>query len=432
MTEAKKLEVHYHGSPVGYLAETPDRMIAFQYSDSWLRSGFSISPLSLPLNNNVFVPPEKCRERFSGLFGVFADSLPDSWGELLLDRHLETLGINRGDISTLDRLAYIGRSGMGALEYYPAKEADFYMDAAGLNYDQISEECEKVLSSKNSDQLDVLYQLGGSSGGTRPKILLTENGKDWIVKFPAGKDPAISGKREYDYSLCAKACGIIMTETALVSSSVCEGYFKTERFDRKAGGKIFSVTFAGLLEADFRAPSCDYDTYMKLIRMLTKDNAVDKEQMYRLMCFNVLAHNRDDHSKNFSFLYTEENGWRFAPAYDLTYSDTYWGEQTTSVGGKGKGISEKDFIKVGTDAALPKALCMDILNEIRDKIGALSQYLGKVKPYTIKEALRITEKTATIQNPGSRIAKSVGFLDCRASPNRFSTPIEIECKHSSH
>lgn len=377
MTDNRKLEVYCHGRLVGYLAETPDHMVAFQYSDEWIKSGFSISPLSLPLNNNVFIPPEKCRDRFAGLFGVFADSLPDSWGELLLDRHLGTLGISRGDVTTLERLAYIGRSGMGALEYYPAKESDFNMDPAGLDYDQISKECEKVLSSKESDQLNVLYNLGGSSGGTRPKILLTEDGKDWIVKFPASTDPAISGKREYDYSLCAKACGIIMTETALVESSVCEGYFKTVRFDRKDGKKIFSITISGLLEADFRAPSCDYNTYMKLIRMLTRDNDKDKEQMYRVMCFNILTHNRDDHAKNFSFLYTDDDGWRLAPAYDLTYSDTYWGEQTTSVCGKGKDISEKELIKVGTEAGLTKASCIEYLNQIHDKIGTLERYFSK-------------------------------------------------------
>ena len=377
MTDNRKLEVYCHGRLVGYLAETPDHMVAFQYSDEWIKSGFSISPLSLPLNNNVFIPPEKCRDRFAGLFGVFADSLPDSWGELLLDRHLGTLGISRGDVTTLERLAYIGRSGMGALEYYPAKESDFNMDPAGLDYDQISKECEKVLSSKESDQLNVLYNLGGSSGGTRPKILLTEDGKDWIVKFPASTDPAISGKREYDYSLCAKACGIIMTETALVESSVCEGYFKTVRFDRKDGKKIFSITISGLLEAVFRAPSCDYNTYMKLIRMLTRDNDKDKEQMYRVMCFNILTHNRDDHAKNFSFLYTNDDGWRLAPAYDLTYSDTYWGEQTTSVCGKGKDISEKELIKVGTEAGLTKASCIEYLNQIHDKIGTLERYFSK-------------------------------------------------------
>ena len=379
MTDTKKIEVYYHGDIVGYLAETPNYLIAFQYADNWLRNGFSISPLSLPLNNSVFIPPEKCRDRFGGMFGVFADSLPDSWGQLLLDRYLSSLGIDKGDVGTLDKLAYIGKSGMGALEYHPAKEIDFHIDAAGLNYDRIAEECENILSSKTSDQLDLLYHMGGSSGGTRPKILLSEGDKDWIIKFPASKDPAISGKREYDYSLCAKDCGIIMTETDLVPSSICEGYFKTERFDRKGENKIFCVTFAGLLEADFRAPSCDYSTFMKLIRMLTRDNNEDKEQLYRIMCFNVLTHNRDDHTKNFSFLYTEENGWRFAPAYDLTYSDTYWGEQTTSVNGKGKGISDKDLVKVGTDAGLKRSFCVDCLKEIREKIGVLGQYVGGQK-----------------------------------------------------
>ncbi len=375
MTETRKLEVYYHGSRVGYLAETTDHMIAFQYDDDWIRNGFAISPLSLPLNSNVFVPPEKCRDRFNGLFGVFADSLPDSWGELLLNRRLSAMGIAAGDVSSLDRLAYTGKSGMGALEYYPAKESDFSVESVGLDYDQIAGECEKVLASAETDQLDMLYRLGGSSGGTRPKVLIKENGKDWIVKFPAGVDPSICGKREYDYSVCAKSCGIIMTETELIDSSVCEGYFKTARFDRRGGEKIFSLTFAGLLEADFRAPSCDYGTYFKVIRMLTRDNSDDVEQMYRVMCFNVLTHNLDDHAKNFSLLYMEDKGWRLAPAYDLTFSTTYWGEQTTSVCGKGKNISDEDLIKAGTDAGMPKPLCIGILNEIREGTRSLSRYL---------------------------------------------------------
>ena len=111
--------------------------------------------------------------------------------------------------------------------------------------------------------------------------------------------------------------------------------------------------------------------------MLTRDNDKDKEQMYRVMCFNILTHNRDDHAKNFSFLYTDDDGWRLAPAYDLTYSDTYWGEQTTSVCGKGKDISEKELIKVGTEAGLTKASCIEYLNQIHDKIGALERYFSK-------------------------------------------------------
>jgi len=372
----KLLEVYYHEKLVGRLAETPDKRIAFQYSDEWIRTGFSINPFSLPLRDEVFVPPEKSRDHFNGLFGVFADSLPDSWGELLLDRYLESVGIRRGDISTLNRLAYIGKSGMGALEYFPSREADFKIDAAGLDYDAIAKECEKILSSKTSEQLDVLYKMGGSSGGTRPKILLTENDRDWIVKFPAKNDPAISGKREYDYSVCAKKCGIKMTDTALIPSSVCDGYFKTERFDRIQGKKIFSTSFAGILEVDFRAPSCDYGTFMKLIRAFTKDNKYDLKQLYQVMCFNVLTHNRDDHTKNFSFLYTEDLGWRLSPAYDLTYSDTYWGEHTTSVNGKGKDtdIHASDLIKTGTDAGLKADYCRNTLEKITEQTKSLEPY----------------------------------------------------------
>ena len=118
---------------------------------------------------------------------------------------------------------------------------------------------------------------------------------------------------------------------------------------------------------------------MKLTRILTKDNMHDLEQIYRVMCFNILTHNRDDHTKNFSFMYTEDKSWRLAPAYDLTYSDTYFGEHTTSVNGKGKDISDDDLIKVGSGAGLSKPLCMEILNSIKTLIGALDEYLT-IKP----------------------------------------------------
>lgn len=376
MTGSKILEVYYHGKLVGKLAEMPDKRIAFQYDTGWVGRGFSISPFSLPLKEDVFIPPASSREIFNGLFGVFADSLPDSWGELLLYRYLESLGIKRGDISTLDRLAYVGSSGMGALEYIPSREAEFDITTAGLDFDKVAKECKKLLSSKTSDQLDLLYKMAGSSGGTRPKILLSEAGKEYIIKFPAKEDPAVSGKREYDYYITAGECGIVMEKSYLIPSEECEGYFKTERFDRKSSDKIFSITFAALLEADFRAPSCDYEAYFKLVRVLTKDNRKDKEQLFKIMCFNILTHNLDDHTKNFSFTYTNENGWRLAPAYDLTYSDTYWGEHTTSVNGKGKDISKADLIKIGVDAGLPKSFCEKSYEDIYIKTRVLEKYLG--------------------------------------------------------
>ncbi len=377
MRAGKTLDVYYHGRLVGTLAETPDKRIAFQYSTDWQKTGFSISPFSLPLRNDVYIPNDRSLDRFDGLFGVFADSLPDSWGGLLLDRYLQRVGINRGDISTIDRLAYIGKSGIGALEYLPSKEKDYDLHNIGLDFDEIAKECENILSSKYSNQLDVLYRLGGSSGGTRPKINIKEDNKEWIVKFPAKTDPDISGKREYDYSVCAKDCGIIMTETELIPSFICDGYFKTVRFDREQGEKIFCITFAALLEADYRAPSCDYETYMKLVKILTKDNSHDIKQMFKIMCFNVLTHNRDDHTKNFSFIYTNDKGWRLAPAYDLTYSDTYWGEHTTSVAGKGKDITEKDLIGLGIESGLSAKYCSQCYADIAEKTQTLKQYTDK-------------------------------------------------------
>ena len=403
MSKSKILDVYYKTRHVGTLAEMADKRIAFQYDREWIKNGFSISPLSLPLSNEVFVPNERSRDRFGGLFGVFSDSLPDSWGELLLDRYLGSIGINRKDVSTLDRLAYIGTSGMGALEYIPAKNIDYDVVGSKLNFDEIAKECSALLSSNISDQIDVLYKLGGSSGGTRPKVFLSEEGKEWIVKFPAEKDPGISGKREYDYSVCAKKCGITMTETQLVNSAVCEGYFKTERFDRQNGEKIFTTTFAGILEADFRAPSCDYETFMRLTRGLTKENHTDKEQMYKIMCFNVMTHNLDDHTKNFSFKYTEDLGWRLAPAYDLTYSTTYWGEHTTSVNGKGTNILDEDLIHIGIVSGIKESICKEYLNEIKENTQELSDYLNntypKRKKMSVKERIQdLNDSKAQLMN----------------------------------
>lgn len=394
----KTLDVYYKGCIVGTLEETADKRVAFQYSDEWIKNGFAISPFSLPLTPQVFVPESGSRRIFHGLYGVFADSLPDAWGELLLDRHLQKMGISRENISILDRLAYVGSSGMGALEYYPSKVYDYSFQ--NLDYDTIAKECQNILSSKTSEQLDMLYKLGGSSGGSRPKIMIKENNKEWIIKFPMSMDGKNSGKREYDYSVCAKKVGIIMTDTELLSSGICDGYFKTERFDRQNGEKILSITFAGLLEADFRAPSCDYNTYMKLVNVLTREDKSQIEQMYRIMCFNVLAHNLDDHTKNFSFI-RKNNKWQLAPAYDLTYSTTYYGEHTTSINGRGKSISDNDMYNVGIKAGMTIMKCKDILNEIKNETRSLSAYLKELDaPKIGKRNTQMKIKDMLKNNPG--------------------------------
>ena len=374
MSATKRLQVMYDEKLVGTLAMASGHKVAFQYSEEWLENGFSISPFSLPLKKQVFLPT---KDYFSGLFGVFADSLPDNWGRLLLDRLIRAHKQAPDELTVLDRLAIVGKSGMGVLTYYPEKS--FSEQTGNLDLDELAEECQKILNTEYSDKLDELYRLGGTSGGTRPKIMTTINGEEWIIKFPAHVDGKDTGKMEYDYSCCARQCGITMSETRLFPSNKCEGYFGTKRFDRivdKTGKKrIHMLTAAALLELDFEQPSLDYHSLMKLTKILTRDNPEDLRNMFRRMCFNVYAHNRDDHSKNFTYLYYEEKDcWRLSPAYDLTYSNTYYGEHTTTVDGNGRNPGEKEILAVGVSAGMEKAECKKIMNQSAD---CVKQILGK-------------------------------------------------------
>ena len=376
MKQGNALQVLYDGKLVGTLAMTADHKAAFQYSEEWIENGFPISPFSLPLKEQVFVPT---KDYFNGLFGVFADSLPDNWGRLLLNRLLRAHKQNPDKLTVLDRLAIVGKSGMGALTYYPEREInEKYGD---VDLDELAEQCQKILNTEYSDKLDELYRLGGTSGGARPKIMTTIDGEEWIIKFPAHVDGKNAGKMEYDYSCCAKECGITMSETRLFTSEKCEGYFGIKLFDRisdKNGQKrIHMLTAAALLELDFEQPSLDYHSLMKLTKILTRDDEKDIEEMFCRMCFNVFAHNRDDHLKNFTYLYDEENDrWSLSPAYDLTYSNTYYGEHTTTVDGNGRNPGRKELLAVGIAAGMKKETCVESMNMIEKCVkNMLGKYL---------------------------------------------------------
>ena len=366
MDNYKYLKVFYNDKLVGTLAKTPDRLVAFEYDSEWLATGFSISPFSLPLLKKVFLPKF---EPFEGLFGVFNDSLPDGWGRLLVDRLLLKNKINPSEIDNLNRLAVVQESGMGALTYKP--EHNFETQEQESDYDELAQECSKILESQNSDNLDELFKLGGSSGGARPKILTKINGEDWIIKFPFSLDPKNIGEQEYKYSLVAKDCGIKMSETKLFPSKICSGYFGIKRFDRTNDRKIHMVSVSGLIETSHRLPNLDYSILMKLTLELTK-NYQDIEQLYRLMCFNVYAHNRDDHSKNFSFLYDEnKKQWHLSPAYDLTYSSSFNGEHATTINGEGKKPSLEDILAVAKNIGIKEKQARDIALDIKDQCLSL-------------------------------------------------------------
>lgn len=367
MDRIKTLLVRYNGRLVGTMALYKNLQVAFEYDKVWLTTGFSVSPFSLPLEKRVFIPKI---DPFEGLYGVFADSLPDGWGRLLVDRLLLKNKINPHEISNMNRLAIVGSSGMGALTYEPVYHLEGKSNTT-MDLDTIAMKCANVLRTDYSDNLDELFKLGGSSGGARPKILTDIDGEEWIVKFPSSMDSKSIGEKEYLYSLCAKECGIVMEKTRLFPSSTCNGYFGTRRFDRKkdvsgATKKIHMMSVSALLETTHRFPNLDYNLLLRLTLELTKDFA-EVEKFYRLMCFNVFSHNRDDHSKNFSFLYDDaDNRWNLSPAYDLTYSSSIGGEHATCINGNGKNPGMKDILEVAKYVGLKERKSKLIAMEIKE------------------------------------------------------------------
>ena len=374
MHRLNKVDIFYHDRQVGTMALYENRLAVFEYDGEWLRDGFSISPFSLPLEKKVFVPKI---DPFEGLFGVFADSLPDGWGRLLVDRLMRRNGLNPQTIGSLERLAIVGNSGMGALTYRPVILMENVQ--GDLSLDEIAGECSRILNTESSENLDYLFAKGGSSGGARPKILTKVGEEDWIIKFPSSDDSQNIGKQEYDYALCAQACGLNMEEVRLFPSNKTKGYFGIKRFDRRGKGeegKVHMVSAAGLLETSHRIPNLDYDILMKLTLQLTR-SMEECEKLYRLMCFNVFAHNRDDHSKNFTYLYEEKaQRWILSPSYDLTYSNSLGGEHATTVNGNGVNPGMEDILAVAEKIGLNVAKSQKTANEIKECVyEMLGEYI---------------------------------------------------------
>ncbi len=253
--------VFLNGEPVGRLALTNENLCAFEYETSYIKNGQSVSPFYLPLRPGVFIAR---RDPFYGNFGVFNDSLPDGWGNLILDRYLISKNINPATLTILDRLSIVGSSGFGALEFRPDNSFTFPVGNPELDF--LASEAEKILNHKdNGSSLDLLYKYGGASGGARPKVLLTIEGEEWLIKFKSTIDPQNVGPIEYEYSLLAKQCGIEMPETRLFEGK----YFGVKRFDREGKTKIHMLSAAALLNADYRLPSLDYQGLLTACLKLT-------------------------------------------------------------------------------------------------------------------------------------------------------------------
>ena len=369
--------------PVGRLLRK-DQHNYFQYTPEFIARGMQISPFHLPLNNQVNKAPDA---PFSGLHGVFADSLPDGWGLLLMDRFLRQKGINVSDITPLDRLLYIGATGMGALTYEPDHSEPSSYNSLDLS--ALSHEAAEVYAGKQEDILPELIRAGGSPGGARPKVVvgikddqivsgerdLPDGYRAWIIKFHATNDN--EGLIEEAYAQILRLAGINMPETQLLTANGKQ-YFAVKRFDRINNQRLHVHSLAGLSHANFRLPNFDYEKLIRLTSILTK-NPDDVKQVYRQMVFNILGNNQDDHTKNFSFVMDGKGVWRVSPAYDITFTQCHGGEQSMSVAGYGKNIPAIVFVKLGELCGIDASGVGQIFADIFEALShwqALAHELG--------------------------------------------------------
>lgn len=377
-----------------------DNTIYFKYDTDFLEYNLAISPFKLPLKNGIIPSPPM---PFDGLFGVFNDSLPDGWGRLLLDRTLQNKGINPFEISPLDRLAFVGKTGMGALVYEP----DFESSKSTKNIDNLDflqQEMNIVLEGESSSIIDDLFLLGGSSGGARPKInvgynpttdtlihaigTLPKDYEDWIIKFSSSYDRKDAALIEFAYHKMALEAGLEMMPCTLFQGTSGQYYLGTKRFDRTQNQREHIHTVSGLLHDDFRRSALDYGHLMDAAFQLEKNVAV-YEKILRLAAFNLYSHNRDDHSKNVSFLMNEKGIWRLAPVYDLTFSSSSFGHHSTSIAGEYKSPTNEHLLELAKLFGLKKP--QPIINEVKE---AISKWESLAKNFGIStESLQLIKKT---------------------------------------
>jgi len=362
---------------VGTLAEEV-RGIYFEYAPSFIADPLPLSPFKLPVRAGLF----EHREREAGpVFGVFDDSLPDGWGMKLMDRAFRKQGRALADVTVLDRLAYIGTHGMGALTYHPPSAGDAD-EPPEVELAALAREAGRVLEGSTDEVLPALRLAGGSPGGARPKVLvgvaddgrmiagtsrLPEGFRHFLVKFSAGADNPHLGAIEAAYALMAASAGLVIPPTRLFETTDGGRYFGVERFDRRGNARLHMHSLAGLWHASHRVASMDYEGFLRTTLALTRDHRA-LEEAYRRMVFNVVAHNRDDHVKNFSYLMGTDGTWMLAPAYDLTFSEGPGRQHTMDVAGEAARPGDRHMLAVAESCGVGAARARLIIERVRDTV----------------------------------------------------------------
>lgn len=417
MTTVAKVKLW--GTTIGAVALEDGKQVAsFQYDPAFVGSGIEVAPLMMPLGNQTFSFPTLSKTSFHGLAGLLADSLPDKFGNALIDNWLARQGRSPESFNAVERLCYTGSRGMGALEFEPAKGPEPTHDTK-LEVDRLVKLASDILSQRDqlqtnfhdgsADVIADILRIGTSAGGARAKAViawnrdteevrsgqttLSEGFEHWLIKFDGVSnnrdkelaDPKGYGLIEYAYSKMAKDCGITMSECSLLSEGD-RNHFMTRRFDRPGSDKLHMQSLAAMAHLDFNmAGAHSYEQAFDVMRRLDMP-ATATAELFRRMVFNVVARNQDDHVKNIAFLMDRSGRWTLAPAFDMTYSYQPSGQWTSShqmtINGKQDHFTLEDFEQCGKAALLKRGQFKTILQKVRQVVSRWEDYADDagVKP----------------------------------------------------
>ena len=402
-------------APVGVLAVANHRIL-FEYEATWVSGGVELAPFHLPVTKRSFT--FEVNRLPGGLPGLFADSLPEGWGTLIMDRYFQRQGVARNDITLIDRLAYLGDDAMGALCYEPSlKSGEIPQEAVRIGV--AAREALQLYEGKISDAGRLLAKIGGSPGGARPKALigiptegdgfvsgngpLPEGYTHWMVKFSGEGRGGVNDYGKYEGVLehiclqMAKAAGITVPEFRLIDDGAGARHLAVRRFDRPTPtSRRHVATACGLLHADYRLPSLDYAELLRVAWALTRDSNQVQEQ-YRRALFNLLSGNRDDHAKNHGYLMEESGRWRLSPVYDVTFSSGPGGEHWTSYLGEGSCPGTTTLLQLAEQASIKANQARAILEQVQSAI-TLFPSLAKELGVPLKLRRAVAERLLQIQS----------------------------------
>lgn len=406
-------EVRLWGRTIGAVSQLPDMDYAtFQYDRAFAHSDIGVAPLAMPLATRPYAFPELARRSFRGLPGLVADSLPDYFGNALIDTWLAQQGRTAEDFTPIERLCYVGTRGMGALEFRPSTgprptrvrtlEVDALVDLASRIMSQRDGLAVSIASGFEEEALGELLLVGTSAGGARAKALIAwhpetnevrsgqvEAGagfEHWILKFDGVSrtrderigEPLGYGAIEYAYYLMARDAGVAMTDCRLLEENG-RRHFMTRRFDRTPdGSRLHMLSLAAMAHLDFNAAGAHgYERALLTIRQLGLGMDATEEQ-FRRMVFNVLARNQDDHVKNIAFLMDKRGRWSLSPAFDMTYAYNPRGEWTgshqMSMNGKRDGFTQSDLEAVARGASMKRGRAAAIYEQVRAAVAQWPEF----------------------------------------------------------